>query len=63
MAKVTMITLVVPEHGMMRDFVVEHAERLLAMKNNGGWELPADSPYKYEDGSISKRDKKEGKGK
>ncbi len=29
-------------------FDVEHAERLLKMPNNGGWELPIDSEYQFD---------------
>jgi hypothetical protein len=56
MAKITIITLECPALGR-RDFEVSHAERLLAMPNNGGWQLPKDSPYDYQDGSISRRNK------
>lgn len=58
MAKKTIITLNCPALGD-REFEVSHAERLLAMPNNGGWQLPVDSKYKYENGSITRRDKKE----
>lgn len=42
-----------------REFEVTHAERLLKMPNNGGWELPQDSNYEYnkDNGVISKRNK------
>lgn len=59
-AKVTMVKLAVPVHGLERLFSVEHAERLLAMLDNGGWVL-ADEKYQYKDGTISKRDKKSSK--
>ena len=57
MAKVTMVTLTCQSLGS-REFEVSHAERLLAMPNNGGWQLPKDSEYVYEDGNISRRVKK-----
>jgi hypothetical protein len=57
MAKVTMVTLTCQSLGS-REFEVSHAERLLAMPNNGGWQLPKDSEYEYEDGTISRRSKK-----
>ena len=31
-----------------REFGVPHAERLLGMRNNGGWRLPDDSGYEYD---------------
>ena len=61
MSKQTIITLNCPALGD-RQFEVSHAERLLAMPNNGGWQLPENSPYVYENGSISRRDKKKGTG-
>ena len=57
MAKVTMVTLTCQSLGS-REFEVNHAERLLAMPNNGGWQLPKESEYVYEDGTISRRSKK-----
>jgi hypothetical protein len=41
-----------------RDFEISHAERLLNMPNNGGWQLPKDSEYELKDGIISRRNKK-----
>lgn len=45
---------------MSEDFEIEHAERLLMMPNNGGWELPKDSTFEFtkENGIRHKRDKK-----
>lgn len=57
MAKVTMVTLTCQSLGS-REFEVSHAERLLAMPNNGGWQLPKESEYEYKDGTISRRVKK-----
>lgn len=55
------VTLVVPKHDMRREFGVAHAERLLDMgpQLNGGWELPKDSEYYYdeENGLRLKSDK------
>jgi len=31
-----------------QEFDINHAERLLRMPNNGGWTLPDDSPYQFE---------------
>lgn len=36
------------------ELTIEHAERLLNMNNNGGWEL-ADAKYILEDGNIKPR--------
>ncbi len=57
MSKQTIITLNCPALGD-RQFEVSHAENLLAMPNNGGWKLPDNSPYVYENGSISRRNQK-----
>lgn len=45
------VTLVVPKYNMHREFSVAHAERLLDMGSelNGGWELPKDSEYHYDE--------------
>lgn len=55
------VTLVVPKYGLSQEFGIQHAERLLDMGSalNGGWELPADSNYKYdeENGLRVKTDK------
>ena len=55
------ITLVVPKYNIKKDFGIQHAERLLDMGTNinGGWELPEDSNYLYdeENGLRLKSDK------
>lgn len=55
------ITLVVPKHNIKQEFSLQHAERLLDMGThvNGGWELPEDSNYYYdeENGLRIKSDK------
>lgn len=61
MAKTTKVKLVCPSLGE-REFEVSHAERLLAMPKNGGWQLPKDSSFVFENGSISRRNKKESNG-
>lgn len=38
-----LITLVVPEKNMERQFSLDHAERLLNMQNNGGWQKKQDA--------------------
>lgn len=55
----TKIDLVVPKYGIRQSFVADHAERLLRLKDNGGWQLPEDSEYDFNDGTISRRCKKE----
>lgn len=55
------VTLVVPKYNIKKDFGIQHAERLLNMGTNinGGWELPEDSNYLYdeENGLRLKSDK------
>lgn len=55
------VVLVVPKYGLSQEFGIQHAERLLDMGtlHNGGWELPADSKYIYdeENGLRVKTDK------
>lgn len=53
MGKVTMVRLTCPSLGE-REFEVSHAERLLSMQNNGGWQL-SDKEYEYKNGSISRK--------
>lgn len=54
MEKVTKIKLVCAVEE--REFVQEHAENLLRMRNNGGWHLPENSPYQFsEENGITKR--------
>lgn len=45
------VELVVPRYGIRQEFGVKHAERLLDMgaNLNGGWELPEDSKYIYDE--------------
>ena len=55
------VTLVVPSSNIKQEFGIAHAERLLDMGPalNGGWELPKDSNYQYdeENGLRVKSDK------
>lgn len=44
-AKTTTVTLTVGD--VTRDFEFTHAERLLKMKNNGGWKLPESSEFEF----------------
>ena len=61
MAKVTQVKLLCLANGEVTEFAVDHAERILAMKDSD-WALPEDSEFKQEeDGTITRRNKKEGK--
>lgn len=55
------VTLIVSAYGLKQEFGIRHAERLLDMglSLNGGWELPEDSEYIYdeENGLRIKSDK------
>lgn len=55
------VILIVDKYGIEQSFSVQHAERLLDMgpELNGGWELPKDSKYIYdeENGLRIKSDK------
>lgn len=46
-AKVTKVKLVCPTHGLTDEFGINHAERLLRMPNNGGWQLPENTPFEF----------------
>lgn len=37
---------------------INHAERLLLMPRNGGWELPENSPYKLDKNGIVRKSSK-----
>lgn len=41
-----------------QEFEISHAERLLKMPNNGGWELPKDSQFKFDENGIGIRKNK-----
>lgn len=45
------VKLVVSKHNLEQMFGIQHAERLLSMGEfqNGGWKLPADSKYYYDE--------------
>ena len=57
MAKVTKVALATVNEGAIREFDIDHAERILRMKNSG-WQLPKDSEYEYKDGTINRRNQK-----
>ena len=55
-AKTTTVTL---EAGVIvQDFEITHAERLLRMKNNGGWHLPENSKWEFKDNGLQRRGNK-----
>lgn len=60
MAKVTRVALATVNGGTVREFDIDHAERILRM-NRSGWMLPKDSKYEFKDGTINRRDTKKGK--
>ena len=45
--KQTIVTLENETLKTTRDFEVSHAERLLKMPNNGGWQLPENSNFEF----------------
>lgn len=51
-AKETKIVLVCSQHNLKQELEITHAERLLRLKNNGGWELPADSKFTFDGNGI-----------
>lgn len=55
-AKTTTVTLVA--NGVTREFEFSHAERLLRMPRNGGWELPENSKYEFLDNGLRRRGNK-----
>ena len=61
-AKTTTVTLVA--NNVPREFEISHAERLLSMPNNGGWQLPENSKFEFVDYGLRRRtDKKGNRGK
>jgi hypothetical protein len=61
-AKTTTVTLVA--NGVTREFEFSHAERLLRMPRNGGWELPKNSNYEFVNDGLRRRgNKKKDNGK
>ena len=57
-------TITLTANGVERSFEVSLAERLMRMKNNGGWGLPKTSKYEFtkENGFTAKRNKREDTG-
>lgn len=56
MSKETKVKLKTKGMKEPQEFGLEHAERILKMTNNGGWEL-ADNNYIFEDGNIKRKPK------
>lgn len=54
-SKKTMVLLEVPEHGLQRAFEFSHAERLLKMRDNGGWVLPKGSNFEMTENGLKYR--------
>lgn len=48
MAKFTEVELENTAANSRQTFEINHAERLLRMPNNGGWQLPKDSSYYFD---------------
>lgn len=63
-SKATKVVLECEKLGMKKEFDVDHAERLLLMKNNGGWHLPSDSNFEFdkENGIRYRRNNQENSG-
>ena len=59
-AKDQKVALVNDTLNVTEEFTITHAERLLRLRNNGGWRLPDNSTFKFdnENGIGYKRDKK-----
>lgn len=46
-AKVTKVVLECPTLNTIEEFEITHAERLLWMPNNGGWQLPEKTVFEF----------------
>lgn len=47
-AKVQKVALFNESLNVTEEFEITHAERLLRLPNNGGWKLPEESEFKFE---------------
>jgi len=58
------VTLEVAGKNITQSFSISHAERLLGMRNNGGWQLPEKSKYTFDsqNGIRTKSTKREAEG-
>jgi hypothetical protein len=63
-SKATKVVLECEKLGLTKEFDVDHAERLLLMRNNGGWHLPTDSNFEFdkENGIRYRRDNQKNSG-
>lgn len=63
-SKATKVVLECEKLGVRREFDIDHAERLLLMNNNGGWQLPSDSNFEFdkENGIRYRRDNQKNTG-
>jgi hypothetical protein len=60
MAKVQLVGLFNPGLKLTEDYEINHAERILRMPNNGGWQLPKNSKFKFDfNNGIGYRDNQE----
>lgn len=59
-AKVTKVVLECQPLNTKEEFEISHAERLLRIKNNGGWRLPEDSPFEFLENGIRFKQNKKG---
>lgn len=59
-AKITSVTLCA--NGMEKSFEISHAERILNLKNNGGWIL-SDENFIFENGKLERISNKQQKTK
>ena len=57
-----MVSLVCLATGTETAFEIDHAERILNIKDSG-WAIPEKSEYEFKDGTIIRRDKGKGAGK
>lgn len=57
-AKTTTVTLVA--NGVTREFEISHAERILRMRNNGGWTLPRESKFEFVNNGLRRCEDKKG---
>ena len=51
----TLVRLECPSLGICRDFTVAHAERLLRLRDGGGWRLPEVSNFTFDKENGIKR--------
>lgn len=62
MTKVTKVILRVKGSTQTKEFDLDHAERILRLRNNGNWEIPENSQFEFKDNAINiKPDKGETK--